>query len=267
MARRPAGESVSDIIQKARAPAQVAARPARAAAAVAKPARAAPAGKSAREKKLEQDLAEARARLSELESGGAYIDEQAEAAAPPVRTAPRAPREAPREFSREPSRVGAVVKGHDGEVLARRRAKIGDVYYVPPQEIPRGWEYQWNVFTVVGEQKIDMQLEMHANGWRPVPSSRHPGRWTEPAHEGAIVVNGLRLEERPSVLSQEARNEDEARARAQVRDQTEALRLSKKIPEGMAIGQKYRGTGADVRMSIDPALDIPRPQHELDRGE
>lgn len=267
MPRAKPTESVTDIIQKARAPAV--ARPARAAA-PAKPQ------KSTREKQLEQELAESRARLAALENsaaapaGSAYEvgdrGETIDVAAPLRRTVTRPPREAPRDAAREPSRPGAVmVQGRDGEVLTRRRVSVGDIFDVPKHEIPRGWEYQWNIMTVTGEEKLDVQLEMQANGWRPVPASRHPGRWTQDGFEGAIVVRGLRLEERPAALSQEAREEDTARARAQVRDQTDALRLSKKgLADGMAIGQKYRGTGAEVRMSIDPALDIPRPAHQLE---
>jgi hypothetical protein len=53
-------------------------------------------------------------------------------------------------------------------------------------------------------------------------------------------------------------------ARNQMRDQNEALKLTKKLPDGMAVGGKYRGTGADVRMQIDPGLDIPRPDHQFE---
>lgn len=267
MARRAQAESVQDIIQKAVAPA----RAPRVAVAKA-PAKAAPKpAKSARETKLESELAEARARLAQIDAPqheetdtGGHEDE-VRAAAPLRRSVTRPPRELPREPTRSPQRLGSVmVQGRNGEELTRRRTQVGDSFDVPAHEIPKGWTYQWNIMTVVGEEKTDVQLEMHANGWRPVPANRHPGRWTPNGHTGAIIVRGLRLEERPIQLTAEAKAEDEGRARAQVRDQTDALRLSKKIPEGMAIQQKYRGTGADVRISIDQALDIPRPEHQLE---
>lgn len=188
-----------------------------------------------------------------------------EAAAPLRRNAPRVAREAPRETAREPAREGAVmVTGRDGEVLTRRRAQVGDEFFVPPNEIPKGWTYQWNTFAITGQEAVETQLQMHANGWRPVPATRHPGRWTAAGHKGAIIVKGLRLEERPIELTREAQAEDMTVARNQMRDQNEALKLTKKLPDGMAVGGKYRGTGADVRMQIDPGLDIPRPDHQFE---
>lgn len=189
------------------------------------------------------------------------------AGAQPIRANPRlSTRPAqPREQSREPERRGAtVVTGRDGEVLTRRRTAVGDIFHVPPEEIPDGWDYQWNAFTVLNQEATDHQVLMHANGYRPVPANRHPGRWTAPGSAGAIIVNGLRLEERPSSLGNEARAEDIQKARAQMRDQTDSLRLTEKLPSGFEAKRKYRGTGGEVRISIDPALDISRPQHEFE---
>lgn len=199
---------------------------------------------------------------------GMPIDDGAdeiEAAAPLRRNSPRPPREAPREPTRsEPQRQGGVVViGRNGEQLARRRTSQGDKFHIEAHEIPRGWDYQWNTVTVVNEAQTSTQLTMHANGWRPVPAKRHAGKWTPHDHVGDIIVDGLRLEERPTELGDQAREEDKANARAQIRDQADALRMSKKLPEGMAIGNKYRGTGGDVRISVDQALDIPRPGHQI----
>lgn len=187
---------------------------------------------------------------------------------PQTRSPARAPvRRAPhREVEREPERRGAmVVTGRNGEALTRRRTTVGDIFHVPPDEIPAGWDYQWNTVSVAGNAEVarDHQVIMHANGFRPVPADRHPGRWTASGEKGAIIVNGLRLEERPTTLGNEARSEDHAKARTQMRDQTDSLRLTEKLPTGFEAKRKYRGTGGDLRISIDPALDIPRPTQEL----
>ena len=212
--------------------------------------------------------AEKARRAAEIERAAAHVldEEEIVRAAPALaRNRPRPAREAPRELVREPERRGAtVVVGRNGEELSRRRVVQGDVYFVAANEIPRGWDYQWNPFTIVGAEAIAEQLEMYENGWRPVPASRHPGRWMQRGHEGSVIVKGLRLEERPTQLGDQARAEDIAHARAQVRDQTDALRLSKKLPEGMAVSRQYRGTGADIRMTIDKGLDIPRPEVHVD---
>lgn len=196
--------------------------------------------------------------------------------APQVRrNNPRPPprSESARDISRENARAGAVVvTGHGGEVLTRRRTGTGDKFDVPKNEIPRGWDYQWNAVTVLNQNINDIivqgDLQMHENGWRPVPASRHPGRWTPQGFEGAIVIEGLRLEERPLALSLEAKQEDEARAKTQVRDRTDALRMTQKALPGSEVArQRNAALNMGMRMEIDPALDIPRPTLELDTGQ
>jgi hypothetical protein len=128
--------------------------------------------------------------------------------------------------------------------------------------------YQWNAVTVLNQginEIVRGDLQMHENGWRAVPASRHPGHWAPPEHEGGIVVDGLRLEERPESLSREALEEDKSRAKALVRDRTDALRLTQQQLPG-ARQAANRGNAGQMRMSIDPGLDIPAPQHEMDDG-
>jgi len=189
------------------------------------------------------------------------------AARPPVRS------EAGREPIHRPVRGGAVAaRGRSGEVLTRSRPAMGDVYDVPIEIVPDGWTYQWNTVTVLNEQTSNMQLHMYANGWRPVPAERHPGRWMPIGAKGEILVNGLRLEERPASLTMEAKMEATEEARRLISDRNESLRLTSKTsakhPGGGAAGpafaeRGYRGTGPRVAMSIDPGSDIPRPEYEL----
>lgn len=176
----------------------------------------------------------------------------------PMRSAPRQPaRDSVRDTVVHTPRRGAmVVTGRNGEVLTRRRTQTGDQYHVPPNEIPDGWSYQWNPVSILNEETTKMQIENYENGWRPVPANRHAGRWTKPGTVGEIVIEGLRLEERPQELTNEALREEERKAKQQLRDQTDALRLSRKLPEGFDVGRQYKGTGADVRMSIDKNLDL-----------
>lgn len=174
----------------------------------------------------------------------------------------RPSREPVREAGREVGDRGVIVEGRGGEQLTRRRTQIGDIFHIPEHEIPAGWAYQWNVVTVTNQEMISEQNEMYENGWRAVPASRHPGRWTKRGEQGAIIVKGLRLEERPKSLTKEALAESENNARQQVRDQVDALSLGKKLPQGFESGGKYRGTGGDVRMSIDRGLDVKPGEYE-----
>lgn len=187
----------------------------------------------------------------------------------------RVPRRGPRaSAAREPSRPavrsGQVI-GRNGEILSRTIPDGGaDSFHVPREIVPDGWVYQWNTVTVHGSADVALRHmnTMYANGWRAVPADRHPGRYTAIGHKGDIVVEGLRLEERPIVLTEEAMAQDQRKAMQQMRDRDQALMGGKAnfrsaLKDGIAVAQRYRGTGADLRMSIDPALDAPAPEYEL----
>jgi hypothetical protein len=184
--------------------------------------------------------------------------------APPLRrNNPRpVPREQPREMNREPTRGNASVVGRNGEVLVRMRPEAGGDLYEKVKCDDPDYEYQWNAISAVGKEMEEMQLQMHANGWRPVPSSRHPGVYTAPGYEGQIVVKGLRLEERPKILGDQARYEDQMRAQKQTRDQTDALRLTQAKLPGADVGA--RGNRVAIKVDKSFTADIPRPQHMID---
>ena len=160
------------------------------------------------------------------------------------------------------------VLGRNGEVLSRKRTASGDIFQIPPELIPDGWEYQWCAVSVIGNTEIllDQNLMMAENGWRPVPSDRYPGRFMPEGHKGNIVRGGQMLMERPKALCEEARAEDIRNAKQLISDRNDSLKLTgvrKNMGDGFEMCRRYRGTGGDVRLSIDPALDIPQPKHTL----
>lgn len=124
---------------------------------------------------------------------------------------------------------------------------------------PPGWAYQWNSVTAINKELAEihqgMAVDFYENGWRPVPASRHPGVWTPPGFEGAIVVKGQRLEERPMALTVEARREDEARAKAQLRNQTDSLKLTQSKLPGANAGRARDVSG--MKMTIDKSFEVP----------
>lgn len=163
----------------------------------------------------------------------------------------------------------ATARGRNGEILTRKRTGSTDPYEIDPKVIPDGWDYQWNAISVVGNKEIlmDQSLTMAENGWRAVPAERHPGRFMPEGHKGSIIRGGLRLDERPRALSEEARAEEIAKARQLITDRNESLKLAgvkKQIGDGFEMSRKYRGTGGDVRISIDHGSDIPRPKHNVE---
>ena len=204
-----------------------------------------------------------------------HIDEELEAieAHAPAQNAPsRAPI---REQARTPTRALGKNEaiGRSGEVLSRKRTQAGDIFDVPKELIPVGWEYQWCAVSVTGNTEIllDQNLMFAENGWRSVPSDRYPGRFMPVGHKGSIIRGGQMLMERPKTLSDEARSEDVRLAKQLISDRNESLKLSgmkKNMADGFEMSGKYRGTGGGVRMQIDKSLDVLRddirPHHQIE---
>lgn len=192
----------------------------------------------------------------------------------------RASRAAARPEADEPrtTRAGrAEVRGRDGQILSRSTTTVSDEFEIPTHLKDKDWDLQWVAVTVAGDSDICLNTvqEFEANGWRPVPASRFPGRFMKSgtAPGEAIVRKGQMLMERPMVLSEEARAEEYRKAVTQMRDRDQSLmgreaNLRGGLAPGFEMGGKYRGTGGDLRMSIDSNIDAPRPQHKLaDPGE
>lgn len=171
--------------------------------------------------------------------------------------------------------TGVTAVGRDGQQLSRTRKGGIDQYSFDPSIVPPGWEYQWNAVSVVGNSEIvrSTALQMQANGWTPVPAERHDGIFMPKGSRGEIVIGGCRLEERPSILCEEARAEDKANAFQLMSDRNESLKLAgvnRNLPQGfdpLTGGQRrvLRTGGDNVRMSIDASLsgEVPKPSHTL----
>jgi hypothetical protein len=172
-------------------------------------------------------------------------------------------------------RTGIVAIGRRGETLTRTRKGGVDQYHIELNIVPEGWEYQWNTVSVIGNMDIvrSSALQMQANGWTPVQAERHDGVFMPTGYKGEVVVGGLRLEERPKILCDEARAEDLQNARQLVSDRNDALKVAavnRNLPPGfdpLSSNQRrvLRTGGDNVRMSIDASLsgDVPKPSHTL----
>lgn len=177
-------------------------------------------------------------------------------------------REAPRNGFR-------TYQGRDGEELSRTRKSGLDPFFVPKNFPPEGWEYQWCATAAVGNKEVvrSQNIEFFQNGWRPVPAKRHDGFFLPKGEDGPVIVRDQMLMERPTEMCQDARAEDQRNAIQQMRDRDESLmggkvNIKTAMRDGLEMSGKYRGTGGSLRMSIDPALDVPMPFHKLaDPGE
>lgn len=160
--------------------------------------------------------------------------------------------------------------GRGGEVLTRSRKSGIDPFNIPKGFAPPGWEYQWCAVASLGNKEIvrTMNIEFQQNGWRPVEATRHEGYFMPKGEAGPIVVRDQMLMERPTEMCDDARAEDKRNAIQQIRDRDQSLmggkaNVAAAMRDGIEMSEKYRGTGGRLKMSIDPALDVPMPSHKL----
>lgn len=74
---------------------------------------------------------------------------------------------------------------------------------IPPQEIPKGIDYQLVTVAVLGDTSYSQLAEFEKNGWRRVPVSRHPK--IKSADPKWLEQGGLALVERPQYLTGRAK--------------------------------------------------------------
>jgi len=113
-----------------------------------------------------------------------------------------------------------VIYGRDGEVLSRRSSDMIDPQALPAEIVEAakrdGFEYEWKNSMVLGRQVDSYVARMLDNGWRPVPASRMPGRFTSADSADCIQFEGQVLMERPASLCEQAREEDRKKAISQM---------------------------------------------------
>ena len=71
-----------------------------------------------------------------------------------------------------------------------------DPFHIDPAIVPEGWEYQWNVLTVLGQEQVQLKKFMANGGWHPVPFRKHARYFPGYERDGEIHYGGQRLERR-----------------------------------------------------------------------
>jgi hypothetical protein len=168
-----------------------------------------------------------------------------------------------------------IALGRNGEEIRRIRTNGNDPFKVPDaimsKYLEEGYTLQWNVVSVLGKDGRDApdminQANMFNAGWRPVPADRHPGVWTPAGATGDIVVKGLRLEECPVKLVEEARIEEKREADNQVNGSREQFGFA---PSARGFEGADTSTNPAVRQnsfarrSMVHVDDAPRPKYEV----
>jgi hypothetical protein len=123
-------------------------------------------------------------------------------------------RESPEEARRRADERTAVLRGHfpDGVI-----DESTDDFYIPKEDIPEGWDYQWKRHTLLGKEDPAYEVALARTGWEPVPVSRHPNYMPEGYDGVTIMRRGMLLMERPMEITRDARRNEHKKARDQVR--------------------------------------------------
>ena len=132
---------------------------------------------------------------------------------PPLREEPRT--EDPRAAAKKRA---AEIRGHLGNL-----DEGTDDFWVDPAVIPEGWTYEWKTHTIYNAEDPTYTTALQRAGWTPVPASRHPEMMPRGAKDLTILRKGMMLMERPKEITEEIRQIELRRARAQVRVKEEQL--------------------------------------------
>ena len=160
------------------------------------------------------------------------------AAAPPASRPPAPPAARPpmREASTsaQPSTRAQPQRSAQRDLsFLREDDDAGGPFQIDRSAMPDGMSYEWSRVTYAGKEDVRQQARRQRHQWTPVPKKRHPeivGREAAARDpEGAIIVDGLMLMERPAFITDEADDIRTVKARDRVRNQVKSLKLT---PEG-----------------------------------
>jgi len=110
------------------------------------------------------------------------------------------------------SRRAAQLREHLGDVVEGQ-----DDFYIPLDEIPDGWSYEWKRHSVYGQEDPSYQIQLARSGWEPVPASRHPWMMPNNTASQTILRKGMILMQCPTEIIDERKSADLRKARMQVR--------------------------------------------------
>ena len=89
--------------------------------------------------------------------------------------------------------------------------------------VPEGWNYEWKRQSVFGQTDPAYEVELARKGWESVPTHRHPEMMPVGKGHETIERDGMVLMERPKELTEESKDVELRKARAQVRSKEQQL--------------------------------------------
>lgn len=89
-----------------------------------------------------------------------------------------------------------------------------DRFYIDPHKIPDGWTYEWKRWATVGKEDPQYQVSLQQTAWSPVPAKRHPELMPTGFGGATIDIDGMRLMERPEMITNYQKERDRRAAEA-----------------------------------------------------
>ena len=151
-------------------------------------------------------------------SAAAKTARTAPAEAAPEETTPMRPAMREEDSRAAAAKRAAQLREHLGDVVEGQ-----DDFYIPLDEIPDGWTYEWKRHTTYGQEDPAYQIQLARSGWEAVPATRHP--WMMPANNanGTILRKGMILMQCPTEIIDERRAAELRKARLQVRHKEQQI--------------------------------------------
>src|SRR5580765_2628190 len=85
---------------------------------------------------------------------------------------------------------GRTEQRTEQRVAQRRPLQIrtaGNRFELDLSKKPPHMDYQWDAVTIAGQENTERMVDMEANGWVPVPASRHDELSGKRPKDGAII--------------------------------------------------------------------------------
>lgn len=145
------------------------------------------------------------------------------------------------------ARRAAELREHLGDVV-----EATDDFYVPPDEIPDGWTYEWKRHSTHNQEDPVYYTQLRRNGWEPVPAYRHPSMMPSTDLNGNILRKGMILMQCPTEIIEERHQAGLRKARLQVRAKEQQLAGT---PEG-TLTRDHAQARPQIKKSYE-AMPIP----------
>jgi hypothetical protein len=140
----------------------------------------------------------------------------------------------------------------DEQIMEYMSNDLEEDKYAVAHLAPDGMYYQWARCEVFGKPDNGRISEMEQKGWRPVPQSRHDGRFMPPGTSGPITMDGQMLFEIPHRVARIKRELASKVARNKVEDMNAQL--------------AYAGPGQGPRIARTPGTPLVQRQSGATQG-